>query len=113
MKSIKIIIAVALSLQMGVLFAGNESLRAPATEVITSVNFLSLIPSIPSETTLEDTNIDLSPVTPGAESSYEMVSLMEIAPVIPSEVDITDLTEETTFDLNLLLPVVPAEVDFE
>ena len=112
MKSIKIIIAAILTIQTGILFAGNERMT-PVTEVIPTVNILLLLPSVPCETTLEDTFIGLSPVTPAVESSSEMVSFTDLTPVIPFEVDIMDAEDQTSFDLHPILPFVPVEVDFE
>ena len=118
MKSVKFIIAVALPLQIGVLFAGNESLT-PVMEVNSAVSMMTLAPSTPVEATFEEVIVDntffgLSPVTPEFASfedfSVELVSVMDLSPVVPSEADFSDTVE---FSINQLAPITPFEADFE
>jgi len=118
MKSIKIIIAVALFLQISVLFAGNENL-APVSEMNSTVILMTLAPSTPAEATFEEvvvenTFLGLSPITPDVASfenfSIEMVSVMDLSPLTPAEADFTDTVSD---NLGQLAPVTPIEADFE
>ena len=118
MKSIKIIIAIILTIQTGVLFAGNENL-ASVSEMNSTVILMTLAPSTPAEAifeevVVENTFLGLLPATPEVASfedfSIEMVSEMELSPVTPSEADFTDTV---SVDLGQLAPVTPIEADFE
>ena len=118
MKSIKIIIAVILTIQAGIIFAGNENL-APVSEINSTVSMMSLVPTTPTEATFEDVAVEnsflgLSPITPDVASfedfSIEQVSVMDLSPVTPAEADFTDMV---SVDLGQLSPVTPLEPDFE
>ena len=118
MKSVKIIIAVALTLQIGFLFAGNESIT-PVMDVNSTTSMMTLAPSTPVEATFEEAVVDntflgLSPITPEVASfedfSVEMVSVLDLSPVVPSEADFTDSVE---ISINQLAPITPFEADFE
>ena len=117
MKSLKFIIAIALTLQIGVLFAGNERLT-PVMEVNSTAIMMTLAPMTPVEATFEEAVVDaffgLSPITPEVASfedfSVEMVSAMDLSPVVPSEADFTDTVEVS---MNQLAPVTPIIADFE
>jgi len=118
MKSVKIIIAIALTLQIGILFAGNESLT-PIMEVNSTASMMTLAPSTPVEATFEEIVVNnpffgLSPITPEVASfedfTVEMVSVMDLSPVVPSEADFTDTVE---ISKDQLAPVTPIEADFE
>ena len=118
MKSIKTIIAIVLTIQTGVLFAGNENL-ASVSEMNSTVILMTIAPSTPveaifEEVVVENTFLGLLPATPEVASfedfSIEMVSEMELSPVTPSEADFTDTV---SVDLGQLAPVTPIEADFE
>ncbi len=118
MKSIKIIIAVILTIQAGIIFAGNENL-APVLEVNSTIRMMSLVPTTPMEATFEDISTEstfwgLSPVTPDVASfedfAIEMVSVQDLSPVTPAEADFTDTVSDNH---GQLAPVTPIEADFE
>ncbi|MCX6278979.1 MAG: hypothetical protein NT004_12925 [Bacteroidetes bacterium] len=122
MKTTKIILAVILSLQIGNLFAGNENICAPVTEVNSTLNTITLVPITPAEATFEDITTEisffgLSPLTPIVASfedfSVEMVSANDISPVMPSVADFTDSVYQVSIDINQLAPVSHYEADFE
>jgi hypothetical protein len=122
MKTTTTILAVIFTFQIGVLFAGNETISTPSTEVTSSLNILSLAPSSPVEATFEDITVDnvflgLSPVTPTDASfediSVEMISVTNISPIIPSVADFSDTIDPVTIDLGQLSPVTPFEAEFE
>ena len=122
MKTTTTILAAIFTLQIGVLFAGNENISTPSTEVTSSLNILSLAPSSPVEATFEDIVVDnvflgLSPVTPADASfediSVEMISVTNISPNIPSVADFSDTTDQVTIDLGQLSPITLIEADFE
>ena len=118
MKSIKTIIAIVLTIQTGVLFAGNENL-ASVSEMNSTVILMTLAPSTPAEAIFEEivadnTFLGLLPATPDVATfedfSIEMVSVMDLSPVTPSEADFTD---SVSVDLGQLSPVTPIVADFE
>lgn len=122
MKTTTTILAVIFTLQIGVLFAGTETITTPSTEVTSSLNILSLAPSSPVEATFEDIVVDntfigLSPVTPADASfediSVEMISVSNLSPIIPVVADFSDGIDQVTIDLGQLSPVTPIEADFE
>ncbi|MCX6268848.1 MAG: hypothetical protein NTW16_16100 [Bacteroidetes bacterium] len=122
MKTTTTILAIIFTLQIGVLFAGNEIVTTPATEAASSLNILSLAPSSPVEATFEDIVVDntffgLSPITPTVASfedfSTELISVKDISPIIPSVADFSDAIDQVTFDPGQLSPVTPFEADFE
>ena len=127
MKAITIIIAAVLSLQVSVLFAGNNETRSIPNDENVSFNINTLAPVTPVEATFEEateTNTftygfsALAPVTP-VEADFsdvvpeKNVDLTILAPVTPSEADFTENTDEPAVDLSALAPVTPAEADFE
>jgi hypothetical protein len=75
MKTTTMILAAFLSLQVSLLFAGNETNISNNTPETISLNLTSLMPVTPSEATFEDTvpaiSIEsLAPKTPG-EATFE------------------------------------------
>ncbi|MDP1621325.1 MAG: hypothetical protein Q8M08_03210 [Bacteroidales bacterium] len=118
MKTSTIIIAAILTLNTGLLFAGNETTTASVTN---RNRMISLAPSMPLEATFEDavtieTN-NLIPVLP-AEAEFndtpsEMVSFADLAPVTPAVADFDAAVEVIWIDLATLAPRTPAEADFE
>ncbi|MEI6435096.1 MAG: hypothetical protein WCP32_09645 [Bacteroidota bacterium] len=118
----KIILAVILSLQIGILFAGNENITALVAEVNSSTNTTTLVPITPAEATFEDitaeiTFFGLSPLTPIVASfedfSVEMVSVTDLSPIMPSEADFNDSVHQGSININQLSPVSQYEADFE
>ncbi|MEI6435839.1 MAG: hypothetical protein WCP32_13415 [Bacteroidota bacterium] len=122
MKTTKIILAVILSLQIGILFAGNENITTPVTEINSTIKTTTLFPLTPAEATFEDitteiTFFGLSPLTPIVASfedfSVEMVSVIGLSPIMPAEADFTDSVYQVSIDINQLSPVSHYEADFE
>ncbi|MEI6436064.1 MAG: hypothetical protein WCP32_14555 [Bacteroidota bacterium] len=122
MKTTKIILAVILSLQTGILFADNENITTPVTEINSTISTITLDPITPAEATFEDiiteiTFFGLSPLTPIVASfddfSVEMVSAIDLSPLTPSEADFTDSVYQGTIDVNQLSPFLQYEADFE
>ncbi|MEI6435780.1 MAG: hypothetical protein WCP32_13115 [Bacteroidota bacterium] len=122
MKTTKIILAVILSLQIGLSFAGNENLTTLVTEVNSTFNTITLVPITPVEATFEDmttefTFFGLSPLTPivaSFEDFYvEMVPAIGLSPIMPAEAEFTDSVHQVSIDINQLSPVSPHEADFE
>jgi hypothetical protein len=97
MKATTIFIAVVLTLQVNVLFAGNTGVENSSNEVTTLVSASTLAPVTPNEA-------DFSDVVPEAVSGYT-----NLAPVTPTEADFSDVTTEVNVTLS---PVTPTEADF-
>lgn len=119
MKTTTTILTIIFTLQIGVIFAGNEIVITPATEVTSSLNILSLAPSSPVEATFEDIVVDntfigLSPVTPVDASfedfSLEMISVSNLSPITPL---VADFSDSVSINFDQLAPVTPLEADFE
>jgi len=123
MKTTKFVLAAIFTLQLGILFAGNDNITTPATEVTSSINMVSLAPTSPVEatfeemTTLENTFLGLSPITPVEadfeDLSIEMVSVNDLAPVIPLVADFSDTAEQSVINFKNLSPVTPVIADFK
>ena len=127
MKATTIIIAAVLSLQISVLFAGNEETHLIPNNEAVSFNLNTLAPITPVEATFEESTETnaftfdfsiLAPATPEEADFSDVVpekniDLTILAPVTPSEADFTDNTEEPAVDLSALAPVTPSEADFE
>ena len=116
MKATTIIIAAALTLSVNVLFASTDITSVPVANA-TTVSVTTLAPAVPAEADFEDAvaMVDfsvLAPVTPVEaqfeDMTYEMVSALNLAPVTPSTADVDE-----SDDFISLVPVVPAEADFE
>jgi hypothetical protein len=119
MKATTIIIAAVLTLQTGILFAGNETCSAPLSSENTSI---TLAPTTPFEATFEEvvTLADaamLDPTTPSEatfeEMPSEMISTGELAPVVPAEADFYETGDSTSVENGILAPATPAFADFE
>jgi hypothetical protein len=117
MKATTIIIAAALTLQVNILFAGNEVNSTPLANTYSAITLTLLAPTTPAEATFEDlvemTDFaSLAPVTPAEaqfeDISCELVAALNLASVTPAEADFED-----GIDITSLAPVVPAEADFE
>lgn len=126
MKTTSIIIATVLSLQVSVLFAGNNETRSTVSNEAVSFNNNFLAPVTPTEATFEDAicaisftfdHMTLAPETP-VEADFsdilpeKNIDLTILAPVVPAEADFNDSIEDRTVDLSALMPVTPAEADF-
>jgi hypothetical protein len=119
MKTTTTILAVIFTLQIGVLFAGNEDITTPSTEVTSSLNILSLAPSSPVEATFEDIAVDntiigLPPVIPADASfedfSLELISISDLSPITPL---VADFSDSVSINFDQLVPITPFEADFE
>ena len=119
MKTTKFVLAAIFTLQLGILFAGNDNITTPATEVTSSINMVSLAPTSPVEATFEEIVVEntffgLSPITPVEadfeDLSIEMVSVNDLSPVMPSVADFSDTVE---ISIDQLSPVTPVIADFE
>ncbi|MCK9203373.1 MAG: hypothetical protein M0P58_02925 [Bacteroidales bacterium] len=64
------------------------------------IDFINLAPVTPDEATFES-------FTPG------MISIVDLAPVLPSVVDFNDQINTTSLDIRSLAPTTPTEADFE
>lgn len=118
MKTKIALIAAALTLQAGILFANNESVPAASANAATCITTLS--PTTPMEATFEEESLfdfnQLVPVTP-AEATFEdisidMISTLSLAPVVPAIADFDDFVAGNV-DNGTLAPCTPAEADFE
>lgn len=108
-----------LTLQAGVLFAGNEITSAPAARVSSTI---ALAPSVPVDVTFEDVateTLDISVLAPTTtlEADFNdvlpeaVINLATLAPLAPTAADFSDAIA-TTPDISVLSPVAPA-ADFE
>jgi hypothetical protein len=121
MKASTIILAALFTLQVSVLFAGNESTALNSTPIETTLDLLALVPSTPAEATFEEVNIEmfdftaLAPIVP-AEADFEdmapVVDLESLAPVTPAEADFSDGADQL-INVTVLAPVTPMFADFE
>ncbi len=121
MKAKSIIIAAVLALQINVLLADNTNSSAPAAIVNYSVNAMNLAPATPVEATFEEPVMlndfaDLAPVMP-TEADFSdvapvaLLDAMVLAPSVPAIADFNDAVD-VTIDINELAPATPA-ADFE
>ena len=125
MKTTTIILAAVLSLQINVLFAGNE--HSPAnvnsTREETTLNVSALFPDTPAEATFEDVCmvcLDIEALAPEvpAEADFSDVApatgidLLFLAPATPDKADFSDVADQD-IDIRALAPVTPAFADFE
>jgi hypothetical protein len=121
MKTSTIIFAAVLTLQAGILFAGNENSSAPVTNEAATITMTFLAPATPVEATFEEFVAEvgissLVPVTP-SEAAFEdmpgdMASTFNLWPVTPVTADFEDVVEMTV-DISALAPAVPTVADFE
>ncbi|MEI7662281.1 MAG: hypothetical protein WCK34_08790 [Bacteroidota bacterium] len=98
MKASTIIAAAILSLQAGILFAGNENTSAPVTNENMTISIVALAPAPPAEATFEE-----------IEAVDET---LVFAPVTPSEATFGDEYNEQAPVIGLA-PSTPATADFE
>ena len=121
MKASTIILAALFTLQVSVLFAGNELTTITSSPVETTLNMTALIPVTPTEATFEEVNnvaidIDaLAPVVP-VEAAFEevapVIGLGTLAPVTPVEADFSDAADQI-INVSSLAPVTLMVADFE
>jgi hypothetical protein len=122
MKTLTMILAAALTLQVGVLFAGNMNERVPAARENTPMITVSLIPEIPAVATFEemlvtDLYTSFVPSYPMAadfnETEVDLIFVPGLAPAIPMVADFNDTPETVNPDYSNLAPTTPAVADFE
>jgi len=122
MKTLTKILTVALTLQAGVLFAGNNLEWVPASRENVSLNTEALAPTVPLIATFEEivmTNIYKSfapcnPMAAGFEETEADINLIyDLAPVTPLVADFNDTPEIVNPDYSYLAPTTPAIADFE
>ena len=115
MKATITILAAFLTLEAGILFAGNDNI-VPAT----NDNFtISLAPSTPIEANFEDITtislVDLMPVMPFTATFDDMPAIMPVlialSPATPEIADFEDV--DVPVDNAILAPVEPIVADFE
>ena len=104
MKTITIIIAAVLTLQVSSIFASGTDRRSASGSAkarYVEANFLA--PATPAEATFED--VSASMVTP--------VDVVALAPLTPMDVTFEDVPETASDPVHTnLAPVAPAEADF-
>ena len=124
MKTTTIIIAAIFTLQVSNIFAGNSEMNNSSNSDFSSSAVLTLAPTTPVEADFSDLvpepvfdQSTLAPVTPAFanfdDNAPEVVSnSINLAPETPS---FADFDEETNTQVTAfsLLPVTPAEADFE
>jgi len=98
MKTSTIIIAAVLTLQAGILFAGNDNSSAPVTNESATITLAALAPAIPVEATFEE-----------FAAVNEIGILMPLTPVTAEFEDVAIVPTE----FSTLAPVTPAAADFE
>lgn len=121
MKATITILAAVLTLQAGILFAGNDFPPLTPNNDASASCCVLLVPCTPLEATFEDdATFDLNqlmPVTPTEASfddmSSEMTSFANLAPVTPVVADFEDASDVITVDNGILAPTTPAEANFE
>jgi hypothetical protein len=127
MKATSIIIAVVLTLQVNLLFAGNKDTKSTANNETSFCPTCILAPVTPTEATFEETTepnafsldlTSLAPVTPVEADFNDVVpeknlDVTILAPTTPTEADFNEPIEAQAFNLTNLAPVTPSEADFE
>jgi len=98
MNAKSLIIAVALTLQAGFLFADNNINPTPLKNESSSAILSSLSPVTPIEATFEE-----------VADVYEITALV---PVTPDEADFND-SADLPVNISALIPLVPVTADFE
>jgi hypothetical protein len=121
MKATTIILAAFFTLQVSVLFAGNETTTLTSAPVETTLDLSALIPSTPAEATFEEVDIEvieftsLAPVVPAEAEFEEMVPVIDLGsltPITPAEADFSDGVNQM-INVSALAPVTPMVTDFE
>ena len=96
MKATITIIAAVLTLNTGILWAGNES---SSVSIANESAMISLAPVTPAEATFEDVNVTT-------------IDVAAIAPTMPLDAEFTDVAPDISIDLTNLAPFAPAVADF-
>ena len=122
MKTTTILFAAVLTLQMNILFAGNDNTITPVSNENTSITMISISPSTPVEATFEEVVeineiANFAPIMP-SEASFEdmpseMISIVDLAPATPSTADFEETIDLIPSDIMALIPVTPVEAVFE
>ncbi len=119
MKTITIILATLLILQINSLFASNDGVPMTTNKGMSFNTVLFLAPATPKEATFEEITTAetfiLAPVTPkeaAFEDEAEDISNTRLAPVTPAEADFNDDAPVLNTNTVSLAPVMPAEADF-
>ena len=102
MKTTIFTLATILSLQLNILFAGNNETRTSVNNETVSLTISKMAPVIPNEATFEDATL----------ANPESFDFSKLVPQVPSEADFSEIVPEKHIDLSILAPVVPAEADF-
>ncbi len=122
MKATTIIIAAALTLLAGILFAGNDIVSTNAATANSTITLAAVAPTTPAEATFEEfaETIELTGLAPAipSEASFEdmpseMVSIADLIPLTPGTADFDDAIDFITIDNADIAPATPAEADFE
>lgn len=120
MKTITIILAILLILQINSIFASNDGVPMTTNKGMSFNTVLFLAPATPKEATFEEMTpvaetFILAPVTPkeaSFEDEVEDLSITNLAPVTPAEADFNDDEPILNTITVSLAPVTPAEADF-
>ncbi len=96
MKATTVILAAVLTLQAGILFAGNDNI-APVSNENSSISMISLVPATPAEATFED---------------METGSMAYLVPSTPAEATFDDMPVMVP-SVGDLMPGTPVLADFE
>lgn len=96
MKTTITILAAVLTLNAGILFAGNNTFSGTET---TESAIITIAPSTPLEATFEDVNI-------------AVLDFAAIMPSTPVEADFSDVAPDAAIDITNLMPSTPAVADF-
>lgn len=115
------IIAAVLTLQAGILFAGNDNAPASSNDNST-ITLVSIAPTTPAEATFEEVTTinEVAPLVPATptEATFDdvtsdLVPAWNLAPVTPGSADFNDAVDATITENGVLAPVTPTEADFE
>ena len=121
MKAKITIFAAVLTLQAGILFAGNDNVSAPLANESSMILMISLAPATPVEATFEDMSTismnDLMPMTP-SEATFDDIpasvsSIIDLSPETPAVADFEDAVDVSVVDNGILAPTTPVVADFE
>jgi hypothetical protein len=120
MKATTIIMASALALSAGILFAGNDRFSTTISTETSTITLAAVAPTTPMEATFEDFAAvnefaGLVPVTPAEATFEEFTEVSEfagLAPVMPSEASFEEIPSDM-ISIDDLAPLTPDAADFE
>jgi hypothetical protein len=123
MKTTITILAAVLTLNAGILFAGNDNISTAINDATATFTLASLAPVAPAEATFEDfdaVDIDFSILAPAVPIEADFsdivpvasIDILNLAPVAPIEVDFEEIVAGT-IDISAVAPTTPAVADFE